>query len=157
VGLHPLAGGERNGWVAADARLFESRVMVYCPSGRRQDGLAKNLIALLGARAVPMEASAHDAFAAVTIGLPHLIAFAAASLRPPATAPHPLRGTSWGSLTRVSVSDPAFVAGLLHSNSRNQLRLTRMFRARLDALCRLLGKPTPDPLIRALRRATTAK
>jgi prephenate dehydrogenase len=153
IGLHPLAGGEHNGWRAADAALFRGRTFVYCPAGPRVDRIARELARLVGGVPVAMEAAAHDAMAAETIGLPHLAAFAAAALGPPATAPHPLRGTSWGSLTRVSVSDPAFVAGLLHPNAGNQLRVARAFIRQFQALCRHLARPTGRPLERALRRA----
>jgi prephenate dehydrogenase len=153
VGLHPLAGGEVNGWAASDAALFERRTMVYCPGTPAATRLAVSLIEELGAVAVKMAPADHDRMAAETIGLPHLLAFAAASLRPPANAPHPLRGTSWGGLTRVSVSDPTFVAGLLHSNARNQLRVVRVFQRRLDRLARLVAAGDEAALARALRRS----
>ncbi len=153
VGMHPLAGGERNGWAAASGSLFRDRVIVYCPAGTRQDRAARELARLLGGVPVPMAAAAHDRMAAETIGLPHLVAFAAAGLRPPAHAPHPLRGTSWGSLTRVSVSDPAFVAGLLQPNAAHQRRVVQAFIRRLLALTALVERATPGPLTRALRRA----
>ncbi len=153
VGMHPLAGGERNGWAAASGALFRGRVIVYCPAGARQDRVARELARLLGGVPVPMAAAAHDRMAAETIGLPHLVAFAASGLRPPAHAPHPLRGTSWGSLTRVSVSDPAFVAGLLQPNAAHQRRVVRAFVRRLLALSALVSHPTTGPLTRALQRA----
>jgi prephenate dehydrogenase len=60
-------------------------------------------------------------------------------------------------MTRVSVSDAAFVAGLLHSNAKNQARVMRAFRERLDALCALLEEPTSRPLAKALKRAGTGR
>jgi prephenate dehydrogenase len=153
VGLHPIAGGEVNGWRASQATLFEGRTFVYCPAGRRPDRLARALITTLGGKPVAMDPLDHDRMAAETIGLPHLLAFAASGLRPPATARHPLRGTSWAGLTRVSVSDPAFVAGLLHTNGVHQRRVLRVFRERLAELERLLAQPTAAPLARALRTA----
>jgi prephenate dehydrogenase len=153
VGLHPLAGGEHNGWQAAAQALFRGRTIVHCPAGARETRVARELTRLVGGVPVAMGAAAHDAMAAETIGLPHLVAFAAAALRPPATSRHPLRGTSWGSLTRVSVSDPAFVAGLLHPNAAHQLRVARAFISQFEALCRHLERPTGRPLEQALRRA----
>jgi prephenate dehydrogenase len=153
VGLHPIAGGEVNGWRASHATLFEGRTIVYCPAGPRPDRLARALISALGGKAVAMNPLEHDRMAAETIGLPHLLAFAASGLRPPATARHPLRGTSWAGLTRVSVSDPAFVAGLLYANASHQRRVLRVFRERLAELERLLAQSTAAPLARALRKA----
>lgn len=153
VGLHPIAGGEVNGWRASQPGLFEGRTFVYCPAGRRPDRLARGLITALGGKAVAMDPVDHDRMAAETIGLPHLLAFAASGLRPPASARHPLRGTSWAGLTRVSVSDPDFVAGLLYANASYQRRVLRTFRERLGELERLLAQPTAAPLARALRTA----
>ena len=153
VGLHPIAGGEVNGWGASQASLFEGRTFVYCPTGRGPDRVARALVRALGGIAVAMDPVEHDRMAAETIGLPHLLAFAASGLRPPATAPHPLRGTSWSGLTRVSVSDPDFVAGLLFANAAHQRRILRTFRLRLAELERLLRQPTAAPLARALRSA----
>jgi len=157
VGLHPIAGGEVNGWQASQASLFEDRPFIYCPAGPRPDRVARGLIAALGGVAVAMDPVEHDRMAAETIGLPHLLAFAASGLRPPATAPHPMRGTSWAGLTRVSVSDPDFVAGLLFANAADQRRVLRVFRTRLARLEQLLAQSTAAPLARALKAAARGR
>ena len=152
VGLHPVAGGERNGWETGDRRLFAGRPFVFCPAGRRQDRLARELIGLLGGRAIRIDAPTHDQVVAETIGLPHLVAFAAAGIAAPMKAHDLLRGRSWGSLTRVAASDPAMVAGFFQGNGANQVRVLRRLRARLDMLERLLQQPSGRALERWLAR-----
>lgn len=155
VGLHPLAGGERSGWEASDANLFRGRTVCYCAEPARGERLARRLISLLGGRAYRVDPQVHDTLVAQTIGLPHLLAFAAAGLsnrRDPAAAR--LQGGSWQSLTRVVRSDPAMVAGFLHANAADQRRILRPFLVELNRLDRLLGRATAGPLERALRHAS---
>ncbi len=151
VGLHPLAGSERNGWDSADPDLFERRTVIFCPTGRRADALARELIALLGGQATPMSPARHDELAAEGIGIPHVLAFAAAGLSGRNDANQPLRGGSWRSLTRVSASDPTMVAGFLHANARIQRRVLGRLQARLTEIDRLLARPTGSGLERRLR------
>jgi prephenate dehydrogenase len=151
VGLHPLAGGERNGWDQADPRLFDRRTVVFCPTGRKADRVARDLIGLLGGLPRPMSPKLHDELCAEGIGLPHLLAFAAAALTARHGVDQPLRGGSWASLTRVAASDAKMVAGFLHANAANERRVLRRFRARLAELERLLARPTSRALERRLR------
>ncbi len=150
VGLHPLSGSERNGWEAATPDLFSRRAVIYCPTKRRADLLARDLIAIIGGTAIPMSPAVHDELVAEGIGIPHVLAFAAAGLSDRADSNQPLRGGSWRSLTRVSASDPAMVAGFLHANARNQRRILRRLQARLGEIDRLLGRPTSAGLERRL-------
>lgn len=152
VGLHPLAGGERNGWDAARADLFRDRPVIFCPARTGHAAVARELIGLLGAQPVAMDPKVHDRIVARTIGLPHLIAFAAAGLRPAVPLRSPLRGRSWKSLTRVAASDPAMVVGFFHDNIGNQLRALRQFRARLDRVETALQRPSLGPLASLLGR-----
>jgi prephenate dehydrogenase len=138
VGLHPFAGTEGAGWTSAKSALFEGRTIVYCPSNSRPDAIARELVRLLGATPVPMAPRAHDALVAERIGLPHLLAFAAAGLALRRASRGALSAGSWRSLTRVAASDPAMVGGFLHANATLQRAALRSFRARLDRLDRAL-------------------
>ena len=134
VGLHPLAGGERGGWEASDAGIFRGRPFVVCSAASRPDALARELIRLVGGVPLSMDPRTHDRIVADTIGVPHVLAFAAAGLLPSAGGGTSLRGGSWQSLTRVVSSDPAMVAGFLHANAKNQVRaLTRIRKALAQA------------------------
>jgi prephenate dehydrogenase len=150
VGLHPIAGVERNGWASARADMFERQTVIYCPAAPSATAVAREFIRLLGARPVRMAPDIHDARVAEGIGLPHIVAFAAAGAIA-GTPTHPLRAGSWRSLTRVAVSDAAMVAGFLAGNPAAQLPILRRFQARLAAIERQIQHGSPKRLERQLR------
>jgi len=153
IGIHPLSGGERNGWQAGRANLFVGDKFVCCERGTsRRVRVAHELIALLGAKPVTIDAAAHDRMIATTIGLPHLLAYAVQGLPRRAADVQRLHGRSWGSLTRVAASDPSMVAGFLFTNAREQTAIARAFRNHLDQLIAALDDPTGKKLESLLRR-----
>lgn len=153
IGIHPLSGGERNGWQAGRSSLFVGDKIVCCERGPgRNVRIAHELIALLGAHPVTIDAPTHDRMIATTIGLPHLLAYAVQGLPRRAAAVDRLHGRSWGSLTRIAASDPAMVAGFLFTNARAQATIARAFRRRLDQLIAALDDPTGKQLESLLRR-----
>jgi prephenate dehydrogenase len=160
VGIHPLSGGERNGWTAGRADLFVGDTIVCCERGAgRNVRMARELIALLGAHPLTIDAAQHDRMIATTIGLPHLLAYAVQGLPRRSAGIERLHGRSWGSLTRVAASDPAMVSGLLFTNAREQARIARAFRNRLDRLIAALDDPSGknlESLLRKWRRIASA-
>lgn len=153
IGIHPLSGGEHNGWRAGRASLFVGDKVVCCERGvSREVRIAHELIALLGAKPVTIDAATHDRMIATTIGLPHLLAYAVQGLPRRAADVERLHGRSWGSLTRVAASDPAMVSGFLFTNAREQTRVARAFRDHLDQLIAALDDPTGRKLESLLRR-----
>lgn len=82
VGGHPMAGSERSGFDASDARLFAGAAWVLCLEEDTDIGAWLTVAALLtrlGCRVVPAGAADHDAAVARVSGLPHLLALALAS------------------------------------------------------------------------------
>jgi prephenate dehydrogenase len=160
VGLHPLAGTEGRGWESANAKLYQGRPVVICPSRVRPGRVARELVGLLGGIPVKMDPHDHDRFAAEGIGLPHILAFAAVGMGADAGPASLLRGGSWRSLTRVTASSPAMVAGFLHENRDHQLRVLVRFTKYLEAVARGLRRPSAGGLERQLagwqRRASKA-
>jgi len=151
VGLHPMAGGEDNGWGASRARLFRGRSVMLCATAAAPGRRARELATLIGGVPRPTDARTHDRAVAAFIGLPHLLAFAAAGLDglPRVDA---LRGDSWKSLTRVSVSDARMVAGFYYGNATNQLAVLRRYRAVLGRIEALLRRGSLKGLERQLAR-----
>lgn len=150
VGLHPTVGVEQNGWDASRADMFEGQTVIYCPAARKATAVACELVRLIGARPVSMEAELHDRRVAEGIGLPHIVAFAAAGAVA-GTRAHRLRAGSWRSLIRVSVSDAAMVAGFLAGNAAEQLAVLRRFQLRLADIERRLEDGSIARLERQLR------
>ncbi len=150
IGLHPLAGTEGQGWESANQALFNGRPVVMCPTAPRAGRVGRELIALLGGIPVVMKPRDHDRLAAEGIGLPHVLAFAAAGMGGPVPRGHLLKGGSWRSLTRVAASSPAMVAGFLHENREHQLRVLARFSKHLSTLTRALCLPSVTGLERQL-------
>jgi prephenate dehydrogenase len=150
VGLHPLAGTEGQGWESANPALFSGRAVVVCPAGRRAGRIARELIGLVGGIPVAMNSRDHDRLAAAAIGLPHILAFAAAGMGGPRPHGNLLKGGSWRSLTRVAMSSPTMVAGFLHENRDHQLRELARFGKHLNQVARALRQQSSSGLERCL-------
>ena len=147
VGMHPLAGSEHPGWNHADANLFEGRRVVLCSDHSEGVTTAKAIVSALGGKAITMNAVQHDRAVARSIGLPHLLAFAAQGMN--SSDVSELAGRSWASLTRVAASDPAMVAGFLHGNRRNLQRALRRLQSQISLMERALAQKS-DTHLRAL-------
>jgi prephenate dehydrogenase len=120
VGGHPMAGTERSGFGAADARLFDGAAWVLCLE--EDTDLAAwlavaRLATGLGCRVVPATAAGHDAAVARVSGLPHLLALtlarAGADGGPLALA---LAAGSFRDGTRVAGTRPELVTALCDGN-----------------------------------------
>lgn len=147
VGLHPLAGTEGQGWESSRSDLFAGRTAIVTPQAKSRNRFIRDLLSGLGAKALPMDAKAHDRLVAECIGLPHLLAYAAKGM----SHHNPLRAGSWNSLTRVASSDPEMVAGFLVANAAAQAKALLQFRRQL----RMLEKSLHDRSGRLLLKLLT--
>lgn len=155
VGMHPLAGTHTSGWKGSRADLFTGAPIFYCgPNRGRGVRWIRELIGLLGATPIPIPARQHDQMIGTTIGLPHLLAYAAEGLAREGNVPAIFKGRSWGSLTRVAASDPAMVAGFLTTNRASVTQSARQVMRRVSLLLAALKDPTGKELLLLLRRWT---
>ena len=77
VGAHPMAGGEKMGVSAADARLFSQALCVLTPTDHSKPGavqILEEFWQLLGARILKLTPHLHDELVARCSHLPHLVA-----------------------------------------------------------------------------------
>jgi prephenate dehydrogenase len=118
IGSHPIAGSHRQGFEAADARLFEGRLCVLTPTTSTLETSVSRLERFwraLGMRTIRMSPVSHDAALAVTSHLPHVVA---AALATTVSDDHRrLTGTGFRDTTRVAAGDPDLWAGILMNNS----------------------------------------
>jgi prephenate dehydrogenase len=83
VGSHPMAGGEKQGVLAARAELFECAVCVVTPTRKTNPTALRKVEALwkdVGARLLRTSPDDHDAFVSRSSHLPHLMAATLANL-----------------------------------------------------------------------------
>lgn len=154
ISAHPMAGTEHAGMANASARLFKGRPLVLIPvrvADRSALALAREFAAAIGAQERWMlETARHDDQAARLIHLPHLIAYALASLE----ADRSLAGPSYRGATRVARSLPRMVAEMLHANRAALRRSLPGFTRALRRLARLLDSPARlEAALDAVRKA----
>ncbi|MBD3256835.1 prephenate dehydrogenase/arogenate dehydrogenase family protein [candidate division GN15 bacterium] len=123
VGGHPIAGSEKKGADSWDTDLFQGAVYAFVEGDATPElsvALLKALIGLIGANAVAVEPAEHDRLFALTIGLPHVLAYTLAGMlrheSDRETIAPLITGPSWRGATRVAASDAGFVEQMLWSN-----------------------------------------
>lgn len=121
VGSHPMAGREISGPGGALPDLFDGRPWVVCPDERTHQQAVTRVLAaarLVGATAVTMPASEHDAAVALVSHAPHLVAvLMAARLVDAPTHELRLAGPGVADVTRVAGGDPALWTEILTANA----------------------------------------
>lgn len=155
VGGHPMAGSERSGVDAADARLFEGAPWALVSTRRTDDAAleaVRRLIAAVGARPVPVDAAEHDRAVAVTSHLPALAACALALAADRAAEATPavraLVGPGFRSATRLAAAPPALTADLLGGNRAALADAARAFLGAVEEILAAAGEPLElEPLV----------
>jgi prephenate dehydrogenase len=145
VGGHPIAGKETPGLDAADASLFQDRPWALCPSVRASENAIKaieNLIALVGARPVLIDAEEHDSYLAAVSHLPLIVATALFSLASESQAwPElaDLAGPGFRDTTRLASSSPDLSHDICLTNRENLLHWLDRYGEELRRLRRLIA------------------
>jgi prephenate dehydrogenase len=135
VGGHPLCGGSEPGPRAADPELLKGATFVLCPVHEDPSaaGAARQLVGLLGAAAVEMDAGQHDRLLARTSHMPHLVAAAVAELSGSVPSPA-LFSSGLRGMVRLARSDPAMVASFVCANLEEVRSASRELCGELDRL-----------------------
>ncbi|TAM87787.1 MAG: prephenate dehydrogenase/arogenate dehydrogenase family protein [Candidimonas sp.] len=163
VAAHPIAGTERTGPDAADAGLFDGRVVVLTP-GREADAAMRDTLTRLwercGARVVVMAPEAHDRALASVSHLPHFLA--AAFMAQVAGAPDAdrrlgLAGTGFRDFTRIAAGSPEVWRDIFLANRAAVLAELEAFRTELGGFARALENGDGQELFNFLERAAVAR
>ena len=119
---HPVAGKEKSGVVAADARLFEAHRVVLTPipqTDRKALETVRGLWSATGAEVIEMDPADHDRLLAMTSHLPHAVAYALVNLLSEQQASErffPLAAGGFYDLTRIASSDPVMWRDIFLNN-----------------------------------------
>lgn len=125
IGGHPIAGKEQSGIGAADADLFKDRPWVLTPPLHAPEHAietVENLVALIGARPVLMDAAEHDSYMAAVSHLPLLAATTLFSLASRSQAwPElaALAGPGFRDTTRLASTSPNLSHDISMTNRDN--------------------------------------
>ncbi|MFR9776727.1 prephenate dehydrogenase [Micromonospora sp. MS34] len=160
---HPMAGADRAGSAAADPGLLVGAAWVLCPGPaglaafRR---LAALLIEVFRVRVVPMSAPEHDAVAALSSHVPHLLAGALAGAVQRSELRDAVLSLAAGSFTdgtRVAGGPPQRTANMLLGNRGRVLAGLADARAMLDELADALRAGDAATLTARLAEGRTAR
>lgn len=135
LGGHPMCGKERGGLENADPNLYQSAPFALTPLPRtslRLRRLAEQLVRLVGARPLWLEAETHDRWVAATSHVPYLVANALAAITPVET--RPLVGPGLRSSTRLAPSGWSMMRDILETNRPNILAGLHRFRQQIEDL-----------------------
>jgi len=135
IGGHPICGKEKLGLENADANLFQNAPFVLAPlerTTRRARRAAQQIISLIEAHLVEMDAEEHDHALALTSHLPFLISSALVGTLPREFAG--LIGTGFRSTSRLAGTPSHMTMGILQSNRENILDALSAFQQQLSEI-----------------------
>jgi prephenate dehydrogenase len=163
VGGHPMAGSERHGIEAADARLFNGAWWILTPTphtSSRSYSAVTDLVGRLGAKPVAVAPEVHDALVARLSHLPQLTASALVEVAATAGDRDALLGLAaagFRDVTRIAASNPDLWVAILRANRGSVLEALEGLRGRLAAVADLIVADKWDELGRWLDRSRTAR
>ncbi len=120
IGGHPMAGSERTGYYCASESLFDHAAYVLCPSETEGLELLLELVELLGARSLVLDAAEHDHLVARISHLPHVVAagLVNTALSHDDKLALSLSAGGFRDITRIASSDPELWAGICLESGR---------------------------------------
>jgi prephenate dehydrogenase len=138
IGGHPICGKEKLSLENAEGSLYRSAPFVITPLKRttsRAYQAAEQIIHVIGAQAIQMDATEHDRILATTSHLPYLISSALASTLRSKSADKTdqLIGPGFRSTSRLAGTPSSMMLGVLETNRENVLDALHNFQKELMA------------------------
>mgnify|MGYP005984840263 CR=1 FL=1 len=160
---HPIAGSERSGVEAADAKLFERHKVILTPLEQTEPAALDLVTALwraLGADVEHMALADHDEVLAATSHLPHLLAFSLVdTLASRSENLEIFRYAAGGfrDFTRIAASDPTMWRDIFLANQDAVLRSLDAFTRDLGRLRAAIEEKDATALLGVFTRAKSAR
>lgn len=146
VGVHPMAGREKSGPVAARGELFTSRPYVVCEhatSKKESVKLAQTVGVELGATITHLDAVEHDKSVALISHVPQIMSSLLASrLQDTPLYALGLAGQGLRDTVRIAASDPSLWVQILSANADPIVQTLYGVREDLERLISTLEAPT---------------
>jgi len=158
IGGHPMCGKEVSGIEHADPDLFRGKPFVLCPLERtapRALALTHELIFVIGAHPLILDAETHDSLAATVSHLPYAVAIALVrtALATDDEALWQMAASGFRDTTRLAASDLTMMTDILLTNRAAVLDSLSRFRAELEALTAAIDSGDADALRAVLESA----
>ncbi|MNJ57447.1 bifunctional prephenate dehydrogenase/3-phosphoshikimate 1-carboxyvinyltransferase [compost metagenome] len=160
---HPIAGAERTGPEAADAKLYAGRTVILTPLAENSAAsisLVRRAWQACGASVIDMDAGAHDRVLASVSHLPHLLS--SVYMEQVATAADArtrldLAGSGFRDFTRIAAGSPEMWRDIFLSNRDAMLAELADVRAVLDRAERAIADGDDVTLLALLDTAAQAR
>jgi prephenate dehydrogenase len=140
LGGHPMCGKEKSGLAHADGKLFWDATFALTGTERTTPALrslAEQMIHIISAKPLWIDAPTHDRWAAATSHLPYLVSSALAASTPAEAAP--LIGPGFQSTSRLAGSDITMMSDILTTNRQQVLEALARYRATLEEIERTVN------------------
>lgn len=160
VGSHPMAGSEKFGVENADAALYTGCAVIIEQADDVDPEAFEKVRALwqaLDATVVPMPPERHDAGAARTSHLPHVLAAAMAAVAHRAGDVRPLIGNGFRDATRIAASRPEIWRDICLTNRDALIAALQETEADLAAFRQLLETADAKGVERFFQGGATAR
>lgn len=160
---HPIAGSERSGIEAANAKLFIDHKVILTPVAESDPQAVAQLTQLwqaVGAEVLTMAADRHDEVLAATSHLPHLLAFSLVdTLANDADNQDIFRYAAGGfrDFTRVAGSDPIMWRDVFLANQKASLKMLDKFTDGLNSLRQAILVGDSTAVLGVFTRAQVAR
>jgi prephenate dehydrogenase len=158
VGGHPMAGKEQAKLEAAEANLFEGKVWILTTTSKTSKKAleqVKEMVGLLGAKAVEMDPKFHDL---VVAGISHVPLAAAAALVNAAAEENreemkTCAASGFRDTTRIASGDPVLGVDMFTTNRRAVLKMLKVFKKALSSLEKAIKSGNAKTIEAELERA----
>lgn len=163
VPAHPIAGAEKSGIDARNAKLFDNHKIILTPLDTTSKQAVKKVIALwaqTGAEVVTMSADYHDKVLARTSHLPHLLAYnLVAQLAKHNDNMDIFRFAAGGfrDFTRIAASDPTMWHDIFYANKTALLDAIDEFSEQLSQLKAIIETNDSERMLGILTQAQAAR
>lgn len=161
VGSHPITGSENSGIEDARANLFVGAHCILTPTestDRKALLSITGLWRIIGCKTGEMTPFRHDEIYAAVSHFPHLVAYALVNSID-SVDPEFIQyaGQGFKDTTRIAMSSPEMWRDISIHNKENLLKLSKLFRERLELFDRLLASGDPSGLEKEFRNAKEAR
>jgi prephenate dehydrogenase len=147
IGGHPICGRERLSLENAERFLYRDAPFVLTPLERTSENArsaALQIVEVLGANPIWLNADDHDRILSDTSHLPYLLSSALALATPDDCAP--LTGPGFRSSARLAGTPSSMMLGVLQSNADNVLESVHRLQKKLSSIEAVLVDNNPDHL-----------
>ncbi len=158
IGLHPMAGTEKEGIDGAEENLFVNKTFMVFPSKNSKNSSVKiilDLIKQLKAKPLIMNINAHDQIMAQVSHLPYLFSISLVNLATSSKFKDSFKvlGGSFRDATRVAESSPEMMLDILTTNRKNIIRQINSTSKELSLYKSFLQKGDEDRLLAKILKA----